>query len=156
MADSSFDQRWSGDRLNQPLAVQAFTDQLRRHLSESAMWVARIRRDAEAMWKENPPDGYSSFEAWWRHGRVTSPFAEIQEHLEEAARLTFRLEARYRKHRHEIPEKRQAVAEARQQQAALPHAGVPPERTAVQQRKPPAAKRQDDDFWGSIQRGKSA
>lgn len=155
MPASPSDDRWSGDMLDQPHKMKAFTQQLRRVLSDQAAWVHQIRRDAEAMWKANPPDGYSSFEAWWRHSRVTSPFAEIEQHLEKAAAATFRLEARYEKHRHKIPDKRQAAAEAREEQAALPRAGVPPERP-VRQRQPPAAKQADDDFWGSIKHGRSA
>ncbi|WP_141704488.1 hypothetical protein [Planobispora rosea] len=112
---------WSGDMLDRPEMVSAFAAQLRRGLAEYAEFVAHIRRDAEAMWKENPPEGYGSFEAWWRHRWLTGPFAEIQEHLEAAAALTFRLEARYRRGRHEIPARRQAAAQARQA-PALPHA----------------------------------
>ncbi|NAS27467.1 hypothetical protein GT755_38100 [Herbidospora sp. NEAU-GS84] len=105
---------WTGDKLDSPERVSAFATQLRRVLSDQADWVASIRREAEAMWKNNPPEEFSTFEAWWRHRWVTSPFGEIQEHLEEAAKLTFALEARYRRGRHEIPARRQAAAEARQ------------------------------------------
>ncbi|GGS84503.1 hypothetical protein GCM10010156_48900 [Planobispora rosea] len=139
---------WSGDMLDRPEMMAAFAAQLRRSLAESAEFVAYIRRDAEAMWKENPPEGYGSFEAWWRHRWVTSPFAEIQEHLEAAAALTFRLEARYRRGRHEIPQTRQARREAAQgrQAPALPHArdyvGRPP---APKQARPSAAA-PDGDF----------
>lgn len=154
---SSAPQEWSGDKLNRPDMMQAFTDQLRRHLSESVAYVAYMRRDAEAMWKANPPEGYGSFEAWWRHLRVAGPFEAIQGHLEEAAKLTFKLEARYRRNRHEIPAARQEAAEAKQQAAALPRAGVPPERPAVRASQPRAAPvQQDDDFMGLIRRGKSA
>lgn len=104
---------WAGEMLDEPEMMAAFAAQLRKVLAGQAEYVARIRRDAEAMWRENPPEGYSSFEAWWRHRWVTSPFAEIQEHLEEAAKLTFRLEARHRKGRHEIPARRQAAAAAK-------------------------------------------
>lgn len=141
---------WSGDMLDRPEMVAAFAGQLRQHLSAYADHVARIRRDAEAMWKENPPPEYRSFEAWWRHGRVTAPFAEIQEHIEKAMKLTHRLEARYRKHRHAIPEARQAVVEAKQQAAALPRgqgAAAPTQPTA-----PPA--QQDDDFMDMIRRNR--
>ncbi|WP_344458258.1 hypothetical protein, partial [Actinocorallia aurantiaca] len=92
-------QRWSGEMLDDPEMVEAYTMQLRGVLSEHAERVARIRRDAEAMWAANPPAGYSSFEAWWRHRWLTGPFREIQEHLEAAAALTFKLEARYRRGR---------------------------------------------------------
>ncbi|GIH91913.1 hypothetical protein ACFFMN_34100 [Planobispora siamensis] len=108
---------WSGDMLDDPAMMEAFATQLRRRLAEQANYVAHIRRDAEAMWKENPPEGYGSFEAWWRHRWLSGPFGEIQAHLEEAAKLTFRLEARYRRGRHEIPARRQAAAEARQARA---------------------------------------
>jgi hypothetical protein len=103
--------------------VEAFATQLRRVLSDQAEWLAKIRRDAEAMWRANPPTGYGTFEAWWRHLRTTGPFAEIQEHLEKAAVLTFQLEARYRRNRHEIPAARQAVAQAKQAPALTPGRG---------------------------------
>lgn len=115
---------WSGDMLDRPEIVAAFAVQLRQALTAQAEYVARIRRDAEAMWQANPPEGYSSFETWWRHRWVTGPFGEIQEHIEAAATLTFRLEARYRRGRHEIPAARQAAAQAKQAQApALPRGG---------------------------------
>jgi len=101
--------------LDRPEMMEAFAGQLRRVLSEQAEYVARIRRDAEAMWAANPPEGYSSFEAWWRHRWLAGPFAEIQEHIQKAATLTFQLEARYRRGRHEIPAARQAAAQAKQQ-----------------------------------------
>ena len=103
--------------LNRPEIVEAFSTQLRRQLSTYAEFVAAIRRDAEAMWRANPPEGYGSFEAWWRHRWVASPWAEIQEHLEAAAKLTFKAEARYRRGRHEIPAARQAAAAAKAQPA---------------------------------------
>lgn len=104
---------WSGDMLDRPEMVAAFATQLRRVLSDQAEYVARIRRDAEAMWRANPPKGYSSFEAWWRHQWVKGPFGEIQKHLEDAAALTFKLEARHRRHRHEIPAERQAATQSK-------------------------------------------
>ncbi|MFF5265333.1 hypothetical protein ACFY4C_41165 [Actinomadura viridis] len=107
--------QWSGEMLTEPEMVEAFSTQLRRVLSSHADYVARIRRDAEAMWDANPPEGYSSFESWWRARWVKGPLADIQEHLEAAAKLTFRLEARYRKGRHEIP----AARQAKREQAAL-------------------------------------
>jgi hypothetical protein len=102
--------QWSGDMLNRPELVAAFSAQLRRQLAGYAEFVAAIRRDAEAMWAANPPEGYGSFEAWWRHRWVRGPLRDIQEHLEEAAALTHALEARYRRGRHEIPAARQAAA----------------------------------------------
>lgn len=151
MSRTSSDPEWSGDMLDRPELVQAWANELRRHLSAYADYVARIRRDAEAMWAETPPAEYGSFEAWWRHGRVTAPFAEIQEHLEKAMKLTHRLEARYRKHRHEIPEARQAATRAKQQQA-LPAAE--PEKPARQPQKRPT--RADQDFLSMIREGRSA
>lgn len=106
--------QWSGEMLDRPEMVQAFAAQLRRMLSENAAFVQAIRRDAEAMWDANPPEGYSSFERWWRAKWVKSPMGEIQEHLEEAAKLTFKLEARYRKGRHEIPAARLAARQKTQ------------------------------------------
>ena len=123
MTSSTSGPGWSGDMLDRPEMVQAFAAQLRRKVSEYADFVAHVRRDAEAMWAENPPPEYGSFEAWWRHSQVTKPFAEIQKHLEAAATLTFRLEARYRKHRHEVPERKAAAAEMKQQHAALGRGG---------------------------------
>ncbi|MFC4122036.1 hypothetical protein [Nonomuraea zeae] len=142
---------WSGDMLDRPEMVQAFAAQLRRVLSDQAAFVAQVRRDAEAMWKENPPEGYSSFEAWWRHSRVTSPFAEIQELLETAAKRTFRLAARYEKHRHTIPDARRAAVEAKQQQALPP---AEPE----QQARPPQKRRTkaDQDFLEMIRQDRPA
>jgi hypothetical protein len=151
---------WSGDMLDHPEMVEAFAAQLRRVLSDQAEYVARIRRDAEAMWKANPPEGYSSFEAWWRHRRVSSPFAEIQAHIEQAATLTFRLEARYRRGRHEIPAARQAAAQARQA-PALPR-GQAAARQPRQPRQPRQAPPLDGDFMDLIRgergdrRGRSA
>lgn len=105
--------QWSGELLHSPEMVEAFATQLRGLLGEHADYVARIRRDAEAMWAANPPEGYSSFEGWYRERWVRSPLAKIQRHLEEAAAETFRLEARFRKGRHELPAVRQAKREAK-------------------------------------------
>lgn len=127
---------WSGEMLDRPEMMAAFASQLRRVLSDQGEWVARIRRDAEAMWKANPPEGYSSFEAWWRHRWITGPFAEIQAHLEKAATLTFALEARYRRGRHEIPAARQAAREARQTTALPAAASRQAQPRQVQQRRP--------------------
>ncbi|MEV7006866.1 hypothetical protein [Streptosporangium sp. NPDC051022] len=121
---------WSGEMLDRPEMVEAFSGQLRAGLTEYVDYVSRIRRDAEAMWRANPPAGYGSFEAWWRHYRVTAPFAKLQEHLEEAVKLTFQLAAQHRRQRHEIPaaraEARQAAAA--QQQAALTRGSAPARR----------------------------
>jgi hypothetical protein len=114
MSRTSSGPEWAGDMLDRPEMMAAFTGQLRRSLSDQAEWLARIRRDAEAMWKANPPPEYGSFEAWWRHRWVTGPFGEIQELLEKASTLTFQLEARYRRGHHEIPAARQAAAQAKQ------------------------------------------
>lgn len=127
---------WSGEMLDRPEMVAAFASQLRRVLSDQGDWVARIRRDAEAMWKANPPAEYGSFEAWWRHRWVTGPFGEIQDHLEKAATLTFRLEARYRRGRHEIPAARQAAREARQTTALPAAASRQAQPRQVQPRRP--------------------
>src|SRR5688500_16666177 len=99
--------QWSGEMLDQPEMMAAFSTQLRGLLASHADYVARIRRDAEAMWDANPPEGYSTFESWWRGRWVKGPLAEIQEHLEKATALTFKLEARFRRGRHEIPAARQ-------------------------------------------------
>ncbi|MGI5273123.1 hypothetical protein ACQEUU_37765 [Nonomuraea sp. CA-218870] len=138
---------WSGDMLDRPEMVEAFAAQLRRAMSEYADYVARIRRDAEAMWRENPPAEYSTFEAWWRHHKVTAPFAEIQQHLEAAAALTFRLEARYRRHRHEIPDRRQAEARRREQRAL--DGGQEPAPSP----RPAARAAEESSFLDMIQRG---
>ena len=155
---------WSGDMLDRPEMVDAFATQLRRVLADQADYVARIRREAVSMWAANPPEGYGSFEAWWRHRWVTTPFAAIQEHLEEAAKLTFALEARYRKGRHEIPAARQAAAEAKQAQA-LPRGADPKpptsprqaeseaRRAALSSSAPPEA---GEAFMDMIRRGRSA
>lgn len=151
---------WSGDMLDRPEMVEAFARQLRQVLSAQADYVARIRRDAEAMWKANPPDGYHNFEAWWRHRWVRGPFAEIQAHLEKAAKLTFALEARYRRGRHEIPAARQAAAQAKQQ---LPPLQPLQRRDAVgreprQERRPagPGEAPPDGSFLDLIRRDRPA
>ncbi|MBA3556137.1 MAG: hypothetical protein H0W29_15450 [Gemmatimonadales bacterium] len=131
MSATSSGPEWSGDMLDKPEMVQAFATQLRGVLKGQAMYVAEIRNEAEAMWKANRPEGYGTFEAWWRHRWVTGPFAEIQDHLETAAKLTFDLEARYRKGRHEIPAARQAAALEKKQAKQAPQvtagpAGAPP------------------------------
>ncbi|MFF7954175.1 hypothetical protein [Streptomyces griseorubiginosus] len=110
MSRTSSGPEWSGDMLTKPEMVEAFATQLRGVLKHQAAFVEDVRQEAEAMWKANRPEGYSSFEAWWRHRWVVGPFREIQEHLEAAAAKTFELEARYRKGRHEIPAARQAAA----------------------------------------------
>lgn len=129
MATSSSGGEWSGDMLDRPEMVSEWTRQLRTSLTPYVDYVASIRRDAEAMWRANPPEGYGTFEAWWRHHRVSGPFAKLQEHLEEAVKLTFEVAAQHRKQRHELPAARKAAAEAKQQQA-LPRGaaseGAPP------------------------------
>ncbi|MFF3443673.1 hypothetical protein [Streptosporangium sp. NPDC002721] len=112
--------QWSGDMLDRPEMMDAFATQLRRRLSDQAEWLARIRRDAEAMWAANPPEGYGTFEAWWRQRWVAAPFDEIQALIEKAAAKTFQLEARYRRGRHEIPASRQAATKVRQEAALAP------------------------------------
>lgn len=114
--------QWSGEMLDEPELVAAFAAQLRGVLASHADYVARIRRDAEAMWDANPPAGYSTFESWWRSRWVKGPLAKIQEHLDEASKLTFKLEARYRRGRHEIPAARQA-AKAKNTQVEQPMLG---------------------------------
>ncbi|MGJ6967890.1 hypothetical protein ACSDR0_38875 [Streptosporangium sp. G11] len=123
MSRTSSGPEWSGDMLDRPEMMEAFASQLRRALSDQAEFVAKIRRDAEAMWKANPPEGYNTFETWWRHRWVTGPFGEIQELLEKAATRTFQLEARYRRGRHEIPAARQAAAQAKQAPELAPGTG---------------------------------
>lgn len=148
--------QWSGDMLDHPEMVEAFATQLRRVLAEQAEFVARIRRDAEAMWRANPPQGYGSFEAWWRHRWVAGPFADIQDHIEAAAKLTFHLEARYRRGRHEIPAARLAAAQAKQQaqQAALTRGASPAGRPAprAEPRAPAPAPQGGGDFMDLVQR----
>lgn len=103
--------QWSGEMLDRPEMVEAFSAQLRGAIAEYAEFVQRIRRDAEAMWDADRPEGYSTFESWFRARWVKGPLRDIQEHLEEAAKATFRLEARYRKGRHEFPAARAAARE---------------------------------------------
>jgi hypothetical protein len=131
MSRTSSGPEWSGDMLTKPEMVEAFATQLRGVLKHQAAFVEDVRQEAEAMWKANRPEGYSSFEAWWRHRWVVGPFREIQDLLEEASAKTFELEARYRKGRHEIPAARQAAAlekkNARQAPAVAAGRGtVPP------------------------------
>ncbi|MFH8582538.1 hypothetical protein [Streptomyces zaomyceticus] len=132
MSRTSSGPEWSGDMLTKPEMVEAFSTQLRGVLKSQAQFVADVRQEAEAMWKANRPDGYSSFEAWWRHRWVVGPFREIQDHLEEAAKLTFELEARYRKGRHELPAARQAAALAKKdaKQVTAGSGAVPPKPVA--------------------------
>jgi hypothetical protein len=120
MSTTSSRPEWSGDMLDRPEMTEAFATQLRQVLNAQAEYVSRIRRDAEAMWRANPPEGYGSFETWWRHRWVTTPFAAIQEHIETAAKLTFELEARFRKGRHEIPDRKLAAAELKKQAKQAP------------------------------------
>ncbi|MFD1547046.1 hypothetical protein [Nonomuraea guangzhouensis] len=146
---------WAGDSLNRIEMVQSFTGQLRQHLSAYAAFVGAMRRDAEAMWKANPPEEYGTFEAWWRHQQVAGPFAEIQEHIEAAAKLTFKLEARYRRNRHEIPDRRQAAAEAKEQAALTrgdnPAIGPPPRQQG--RAAPRTQPEQEASFMDMVQRG---
>ncbi|MFI6503706.1 hypothetical protein [Nonomuraea typhae] len=143
---------WSGDRLDRPEMVEAWSAQLRSALTEYVDYVARVRRDAEAMWAENPPAEYGSFEAWWRHSRTTAPFAQLQKHLEAAARLTFRLEARYRRNYHELPAKRQEGAQARQHGPALPEAERGGRRPAQPREPHPTGREGGGDFMELIRR----
>lgn len=158
MSRTSSGPEWSGEMLNKPEMVEAFSTQLRGVLKTQAAFVADVRQEAEAMWKANRPEGYSSFEAWWRHRWVTSPFREIQEHLEEAAKLTFDLEARYRRGRHEIPAARQAAAlekkqaKAAKQQALPGSAAVPPRPSEP----PTAGADAPHDFLSLVSKEKSA
>ncbi|MFK0113967.1 hypothetical protein [Streptomyces sp. NPDC091217] len=148
--------QWSGDMLDRPEMVSAFAKQLRGVLKAQAEYVASIRKDAEAMWKENPPEGYSTFEAWWRHRWVTSPFGQIQEHLEAATALTHQLEARYRRGRHEIPEaKKQAALEKKQarETPAVTAGGAP---VPPKPREAPTAGSAGGDFLELVRKGKSA
>lgn len=124
MSRTSSGPEWSGDMLTKPEMVEAFATQLRGVLKNQAAFVADVRQEAEAMWKANRPEGYSSFEAWWRHRWVVGPFREIQELLEEAGAKTFELEARYRKGRHEIPAARQAAALEKKQAKQAPVVGT--------------------------------
>ncbi|CNF62797.1 Uncharacterised protein [Mycobacterium tuberculosis] len=142
--------QWSGDMLDRPEMVEAFTAQLRKLLGSHADYVARIRRDAEAMWDANPPAGYSTFEAWWRARWVKGPLAEIQEHLEKAAALTFKLEARYRRGRHELPAARQA---AKQPKTGAPELGSGRfgDRTRTTAARP-AAPADEGDFMDLVRR----
>lgn len=156
MSRTSSGPEWSGDMLSKPEMVDAFATQLRGVLKTQAAFVADVRSEAEAMWKANRPEGYSSFEAWWRHRWVVGPFREIQEHLEEAAKLTFELEARYRKGRHEIPARKQAAAlekkNAKAPQVGAGSAAVPPKPV-----EPPAAGAgAPHDFLSLVSKEKSA
>jgi hypothetical protein len=149
--------------LNRPEMVEAFSVQLRGVLKAQAQFVAEVRQEAEAMWSANKPEGYSSFEAWWRHRWVVGPFREIQERLEQAAKLTFELEARYRKGRHELPAARQAAAiekkqakEQAKQKAPQVTAGapvtVPPKPTAA----PTAGAGAAGGFLGLVQQERAS
>lgn len=116
--------RWTGEMLDSPEKMDAYTAQLRAHLAHYVTSVADVYRDADAMWKANPPAEYGACAAWWNHRQVTGPFAAILKHLEEAMRLTFKVEAEYRRRFHETPEAMRREAAAKRQQAAI--AGGPP------------------------------
>jgi hypothetical protein len=150
MSKSSSGPGWSGDMLDRPEMVEAWSAQLRASLGEYVDYVARIRRDAEAMWKANPPDEYGSFEAWWRHHKVTAPFAKLQEHLEEAVKLTFEVAAQHRRQRHEVPAARKAAVEARQEAAELNRGSRAARRLSGGQpyppRRPPAPAAEGGNF----------
>ncbi|MCX4482241.1 hypothetical protein OOK44_38480 [Streptomyces cellulosae] len=155
MSRTSSGPEWSGDMLSKPEMVDAFATQLRGVLKTQAAFVADVRQEAEAMWKANRPEGYSSFEAWWRHRWVVGPFREIQEHLEEAAKLTFELEARYRKGRHEIPARKQAAALEKKNAKAQVGAGsaaVPPKPVEP----PTAGAGAPHDFLSLVSKERSA
>ncbi|MFB8044165.1 hypothetical protein ACFC8F_23125 [Streptomyces hydrogenans] len=158
MSRTSSGPEWSGDMLTAPELVEAFSTQLRGVLKAQASFVAEVRQEAEAMWKANRPEGYGSFEAWWRHRWVCGPLREIQDHLETASKLTFELEARYRKGRHELPAARQAAALAKKdakQLTATGQAAAPPRPSA-----PPKPVAQTSaggrDFLGLVQEERSA
>lgn len=154
MTTSSGGPQWSGDMLNRPDVVAAFAAQLRRSIGAYAEFVAAIRRDAEAMWEANPPEGYSTFEAWWRHRWVRGPLRGIQGHLEEAAKLTHQLEARYRRGRHEIPAARRAAAARKHQGPAL---GAAAQRTQVPHRPSgPEVEARGGDFMDLVRGERSA
>ncbi|MET8686317.1 hypothetical protein ABZV77_19085 [Streptomyces sp. NPDC004732] len=157
MSTSSSGPEWSGDMLNKPEMVEAFATQLRGVLKAQAAYVSDIRSDAEAMWRQNRPEGYRTFEAWWRHRWVCSPFGEIQEHLEQAAALTFALEARYRRGRHEIPAARRAAALEKKQARQTPQVGagdgaVPPKPVQA----PTAGPAGSGDFLDLVNQERSA
>lgn len=141
---------WTGDMLDDPVRVAAFSGQLRQTVNYYAEWVAGIRRDAEAMWRANPPEGYGSFERWYRERWVRGPLREIQEHLEAAAAATHALEARHRRGRHEIPERRLQDKAAKQARKQLPAATArrTPARPAA--RAPLPAERPPVDFMDAI------
>lgn len=119
--------QWSGEMLDRPDKVSLFAAQMRSMIGYYADLVARVRRDAEAMWAANPPEGYNTFEAWYRERWVKGPLADIQEHLEEAVKATFELEARYRKGRHEMPEARKAKRAAKAARKATPQVTARPQ-----------------------------
>ncbi|WP_328565278.1 hypothetical protein [Streptomyces coelicoflavus] len=158
MSRTSSGPEWSGDMLTKPEMVEAFATQLRGVLKTQAAFVEDVRTEAEAMWKANRPDGYSSFEAWWRHRWVVGPFREIQEHLEEAAKLTFDLEARYRKGRHEIPAAKQAAALEKKRAKQAPAVPAGPGAVPPKPVEPPTAAPADGprDFLGLVHRENSA
>lgn len=149
---------WSGEMLATPEMVEMFSGQLRDGLAEYVDYVSKIRRDAEAMWRANPPAEYGSFEAWWRHHRTCAPFAKLQEHLEEAVKLTFQLAAQHRRQRHEIPAARaEAKQAAAQQQAALTRGTAPARRPAPRaEPRAPAPAPAEKDFMDLIRRDRSA
>lgn len=157
MSRTSSGPEWSGDMLTKPEMVEAFSTQLRGVLKSQAQFVADVREEAEAMWKANRPEGYGTFEAWWRHRWVVGPFREIQEHLEDAAKLTFELEARYRKGRHELPAAKQASALEKKQAKQAPQVtagpvAVPPQPVEA----PTAGAGGSRDFLELVNRGRSA
>ncbi|GAA3172279.1 hypothetical protein [Nonomuraea roseoviolacea] len=156
MSNTSSRPGWSGDMLDRPEMVEAWAGQLRASLAEYVDYVTRIRRDAEAMWKANPPAEFGSFEAWWRHHKVAGPFARLQEHLEEAVKLTFEVAAQHRRQRHEVPAARQAAAQAKQQVALGRGAdtGRSPQPRPAEARAPAAS--QDSTFLDFLRGERSA
>src|ERR1043165_9813567 len=109
MSRTSSGPEWSGDMLSKPEMVEAFATQLRGVLKSQAQFVADVREEAEAMWKANRPEGYGTFEAWWRHRWVVGPFRETREHRGGAPKLTFAVEPRSRRGRQETPAARQSA-----------------------------------------------
>ncbi|NAS22503.1 hypothetical protein GT755_12500 [Herbidospora sp. NEAU-GS84] len=152
--------KWSGDMLKSPEAVATLTAQIRRALTEYADYIAGIRREAEAMWEANPPEEYGSAEAGWRHRRTVAAFRDIQGFMEDAARATFQLEARYRRNYHEVPARRRAAKEARvSRRLALPQSPAQPARSSSSRpsARPAARPAADESFLDLIQKkGRSA
>ncbi|MEU4235376.1 hypothetical protein AB0F17_64845 [Nonomuraea sp. NPDC026600] len=150
--------RWRGEMLVTPENMDALSGQIRALIADLSEFIGPIRMDAEAMWRANPPEEYGRIEAAVRHHKLVSKFAKLQEHLEEARKLTFEVAAQYRKQRHDVPARKAEAAEIKRE-AALNRGPAAPRHLSGGQPYPrprPASRPGDDDGGSFMDRVQSA